>query len=185
MIVHGRRIRTLVVAALAMFTLGATGRSDADSKGARPPSSVFHIAKSENKNQVHYGVHLDDACRPLAKTPVYGYWRELEQGPSATSPILKHEQPAYGLTRPRRIQHVEQGGLVEIGLRGFPDRPVRIETFRNGTQCVARAVTTIKGQPAILQSIYVELGFLFSIKHVIVRGISLSTGQPLEEKVNG
>ena len=67
----------------------------------------------------------------MAKSPVYGYWRELEEGPRATSPILKHEQPAYGLTRPKKIQHVSEGGLVEIGLRGFPDRPVRIETFRS------------------------------------------------------
>lgn len=146
---------------------------------------MFHIAKSENKNQVHYGVKVDEECRPLARTPVYGYWRELEQGPAATSPILKHEQPAYGLTRPRSIQHVTSGGTVEIGLRGFPDRQVRIETFRNGSGCAARAVTKIKGQPAVLQSIYVELGFLFSIKFVVVRGLALSNGQPVEEKVNG
>ena len=157
----------------------------ANPSGARPPSSVFHIAKSENKNQVHYGVKLDDHCRPSAKGPVYGYWRELEEGPRATSPILKHEQPAYGLTRPRSIKHVSAGGMVEIDLRGFPDREVKIETFRNGQGCGARAITKINGHDAVLRSIYVELGFLFSIKFVIVRGLRLSDGRQIEEKVNG
>src|SRR5690348_6852763 len=63
-----------------------------------PVSSVFYLAKSENKNQVHYAVRVDDRCRPVGAAPVYGYWRDLEVGPSATSRLLQHEQPAYGLT---------------------------------------------------------------------------------------
>lgn len=152
--------------------------------GARPLASVFHISKSENKNEVHYGVHVDPDCRPLGKTPVYGYWRDFEVGPNARSPLLEREQPAYGLTRPRFVEQRDEGGTVSIGLRGFPDRAIRIETFRDGDACKARALTNIHGQVAVLHTIYVELGFLFSIDYVIVRGLRLSDGRPTEEKVD-
>ncbi len=149
----------------------------------RPVGSVFHIAKSENRNQVHYGVRVDAACRPKGKTPVYGYWRDYEDGPKARSRLLSHEQPAYGLTRPYRIERGETGGKVRIGLRGFPDRKLTIETFKGEKGCRARAITTIRRQPAVLSSIYVELGFLFSIDYVLVKGVRIADGKPIREKV--
>ncbi len=160
-------------------------------EGAQPvrlPSaevgSVFHIAKSENKNQVHYAVRVDAQCRPLGTHPVYGYWRDFEDGPRATSQLLSHEQPAYGLTEPRYVKRSEAGGEVRIGLRGFPDRPLLIMTFREGAACRARAFTSIAGKPALLQSIYVELGLLFSVDEVIVRGLRVADGKPVKEKVD-
>jgi hypothetical protein len=146
--------------------------------------SVFFISKSENRNQVHYGVRVDDHCRPEGQRPVYGYWRDFEDGPTATSPLLDHEQSAYGLTAPRWVRAVGDGGEIRIGLRGFPDRPLTIQTYRAGDGCRARAFTTISRSQAVLRSIYVELGFLFSIDYVLVRGYSAADGRPLEEKVN-
>ena len=143
-----------------------------------------HIEKSENKNQVHYGVKVDAECRPIGKTPMYGYWREFERGPNVRSAILDREQPAYGLTRPRFVEQADEGGTLAIGLRGFPDRSIRVETFRDGDACRARALTKIKGKVAVLHAIYVELGFLFSIDYVVVRGLRLSDGQPIQEKVD-
>jgi hypothetical protein len=35
-----------------------------------------------------------------------------------------------------------------------------------------------------LRSIYVEIGFLFSIEYVIIRGVRLKDSQPVQEKVN-
>jgi hypothetical protein len=149
-----------------------------------PVVSVFYISKSENRNQVHYAVRVDASCRPLGERPVYGYWREFEVGPIATSPLLSHEQSAYGLTAPRFVHRVAQGGQVQIGLRGFPDRPLTIETFRTQQGCRARALTTIMRSSAVLRSIYVEIGFLFSIDYVLIRGVRLKDSQPVQEKVN-
>lgn len=180
----------LVVATLSFgvaFAQGGARRaaaSAASSPAGRPPASVFHIAKSENRNQVHYGVRVDDDCRPVGATPVYGYWRDFEVGPSARSELLDREQPAYGLTRPRFVEHRDEGGTVSIGLRGFPDRSIRVETFREGESCRARALTKIGGQVAVLNHIYVELGLLFSIDYVIVRGLRLPDGRPIQEKVD-
>jgi hypothetical protein len=149
-----------------------------------PVHSVFFISKSENRNQVHYAVRVDAHCQPVGQRPVYGYWRDFEDGPRATSPLLDREQSAYGLTAPRWVRTEPTGGQIRIGLRGFPDRPLTIETFRTSEGCRARAHTTIARSPAVLRSIYVELGFLFSIDYVLIRGYSAQDGRPLQEKVN-
>lgn len=115
---------------------------------------------------------------------MYGYWKEREKGPNVISKLLKRELPAYGLTAPRSIKVGNTGGEIRIGLRGFPDRLLIIETFRGETRCRARALTTIKKQRAVLRSIYVELGFLFSIDHVIVKGFRLDGGGAIQEKVD-
>lgn len=69
--------------------------------------SIFHIAKSENRNQVHYGAHVDEACRPIGAAPIYAYWRMFERSPTRTEALLDREQPGYGPTgvsphKPRR-----------------------------------------------------------------------------------
>lgn len=184
--------RGLVRSLLTLLTIGALCATAAPlrakpSAAAEPAGlvvpSVFHIEKSENRNQVHYAVRIDERCRPLGKQPVYGYWRDLEVGPRATSPLLNHEQSAYGLTEPRYVKQFDRGGEIRLGLRGFPDRPLTIETFTTDGRCRARARTPINGQNAILLSIYVKLGFLFSVEYVVLRGTRLD-GTPLQEKVH-
>ncbi|NRD68652.1 DUF4833 domain-containing protein, partial [Corallococcus exiguus] len=33
------------------------------------------MSRSENRNQVHYALSLDEACRPVGTRPVHVYWR--------------------------------------------------------------------------------------------------------------
>jgi hypothetical protein len=150
---------------------------------AAPVQSVFHIEKSENRNQVHYAVRVDAACHPQGAKPVVGYWRNLEEGPRAVSALLEHEQVAYGLTEPRYVRSTPEGGQIRISLRGFPARPLNIYTFRQGVACAARAVTTIQNQAAALTSIYVKIGFLFSVDYAILRGLRLVDGAAVQEKM--
>lgn len=178
----------VLVAVLGMASIVRGGSNAPSARALRlpsaPVSSVFHVEKSENKNQVHYAVRVDERCRPTGKAPVYAYWRDLEDGPKAVSPLLQHEQPAYGLTEPRATEVNESGGEIRIGMRGFPDRALRIVTFAEGGGCRARAYTPIEGAPAMLTSIYVELGFLFSVDYVLVRGLRVSDARPVKEKVD-
>ncbi len=146
--------------------------------------SVFHISKSENKNEVHYAVQIDTLCRPFGERPVYGYWREFEEGPRTVAPLLHHELPAYGLNPPRSIERSENGGRVMLSLRGFPERVLTVETYHDASGCHARALTTILKQPAVLDSIYVKIGFLFSVDYAIVRGQRLADGSPVQEKID-
>jgi hypothetical protein len=149
-----------------------------------PVQSLFFIAKSENKNQVHYAAVVDAACKPVGTHPVYGYWRDIEVGPRAVSPLLDHEQPAYGLGEPRFIHPNANGGQIRVSLRGFPERPLLIDTFRQGSGCAARTQTTIQHQPALLTSIYVDIGFLFSVNYAILRGVRMSDGAAVQEKIH-
>jgi hypothetical protein len=146
--------------------------------------SVFHISKSENRNEVHYAVRVDAACHAVGRQPVFGYWRDFEKGPRAVSPLLSHEQPAYGLTPPRSIEQTDTGSRIRISLRAFPERALTVETQRQSASCAARAVTTIQNQPAMLNSIFVQIGFLFSVEYAIARGLRLSDGSPVQEKIH-
>jgi hypothetical protein len=147
--------------------------------------SLFFIAKSENKNQVHYAVVVDAACRPVGEHPVYGYWRDLEIGPRAVSKLLDHEQRAYGLSEPRYVRPLpDGGGQIRVALRGFPERPLVIQTFRQGSGCGARTEVMILGQPAILSSIYIDLGFLFSVNYALIRGVRIADGAAVQEKIH-
>ena len=169
--------------ALALFAILLIGAAD---DGERLPSasvdSVFHIEKSENRNQVHYAVTVDAQCRPRGEKPVRGYWREYEEGPRVVDSLRDHQQRAYGLSAPRSITLDEQGGDVRLSMRALPDRLLRIATFRENDRCRARAFTPIKGQPAILTSIYVEIGFL-SVDYLVLRGIRVADGAPLQERI--
>lgn len=175
---------------LAAWPLAAAPSTQPNTSGASvrlpvaPVGSIFHIEKSENKNQVHYAVQVDEACRPRTAQPVYGYWRDLEQGPKAVSELLEHEQPAYGLRAPRLVQRNDSGGIIRVTLRAFPDRPLSIELFRTTTGCGARTLVTIQGQPAVLSAIYVDIGFLFSVNYALLRGTRVSDGQAVQEKIH-
>jgi hypothetical protein len=149
-----------------------------------PVQSIFHIAKSENKNQVHYAVKVDAACKPVGTRPVYGYWRELERGPNVTSPLLDHEQRAYGVNEPRSIKQLAASAEILFSLRAFPERPLIVQVFRAADRCVARTVTQIKAQSALLQSIYIDIGFLFSINYAMLTGVRVQDGQSVQEKIH-
>jgi len=150
-----------------------------------PIHSIFHIEKSENKNQVHYAVRVDGRCRPLRDAPVYGYWRDLEKGPRVVAPLLRREQSAYGIARQHVKPGAEGGGEVQLRLRAFPDRPMLIQVFGEPGQCRARAITLIRKQAAVLRSIYVEIAFLFSVEHVVVRGTRVADGVRVSERIDG
>ena len=175
--------------ALAAWPLSAAPAAELSSAASSrlpiaPVASVFHIKKSENKNQVHYAMQVDAACRPVGEQPLYGYWRDLERGPMAVSQLLEHEQPAYGLRSPRLVRRHTTGGLVRVSLRAFPARPLSIDVLRTASGCGARAIVTIAGQPAVLSSIYVDLGFLFSVNYARLAGVRVSDGQPVQEKIH-
>src|SRR5262245_27239294 len=148
-------IFTTTVCALVVLAL-AVAPARAEGLPSAPIDSVFHIAKSENRNQVHYAVSVDSLCRPRGGAPGSGYWRELEEGPNVTDTLREHQQRAYGLTKPREITVGEHGGDVLLSLRALPERRLLITTFREGDRCRARAFTRINGQPALLTSIYVK-----------------------------
>ena len=141
-------------------------------------SSALAIAKSSNKNQVHYAVQVDDACSPAGASPVRPYWRMLEKSPDATEPLGGGiEQRAFGIAR----QDVS-GGDVRIALRALPARPITIHTVRGADgKCTSSATATINGAPARIDNVYVKTK-LFGVDYVQLTGIA-TDGSVVRERL--
>jgi hypothetical protein len=177
-------IPTRLAAALALWVVGtfalpAEGGEPAPA-GAGDVSSVFYIAKSQNRNQVHYGVHLDGACHPLGPEPVFAYWLMREQG-GRMEPLLSHELAAYGLSEGQSIENGQDLTRIHVRLRAFPDRPLVLTVRPASGRCDVRATTQIADSEAQLDSIYVKLRFPFSVDYILLRGFRLSDNQWIEE----
>ena len=141
-------------------------------------SSALAIAKSSNKNQVHYAVQVDDACAPVGASPVRPYWRMLEKSPDATEPLGGMEQRAFGIAR----QDVS-GDDVRIALRALPARPITIHTIRaSDGKCTSTATATINGAPARVDNIYVKTK-LFGVDYVQLTGIA-QDGSVVRERLS-
>ena len=176
------RKRVVVSCCLAILMLRA-GAAGADEKLLRPASaaSLFFIAKSENHNQVHYGIRLRADCTPLGSGPVYAYWRMLERG-GGLEPLLSSEEGAYGVNAQSMVVTTD-GFRVRMHVRGLPQRPIEVSVTRVGDRCVTRPEAVIGGVPAQLSSIYLKLRWPFGVDHLLVQGARLSDGVWLEETV--
>ena len=118
---------------------------------AGTPESAFHIDRNKNRNQVHYGVHVDAACRPEGAEPVYNYWLRREDDPVATRPLSYFQQAAYGFTK----QNVEKDGRIEVRLRALPDRQLVIRVTPVDGQCKTETFLEIDGKTAFLEKVFV------------------------------
>jgi hypothetical protein len=145
--------------------------------------SLFFVAKSENRNQVHYGVHLDAGCAPVGAAPVFAYWRMLEHGPTAIEPLLARETRAYGFLAERVIAREEDGGRVLVTLAALATRPILVDTHASGAACVATATTAIDGVPAYLSSVFAQLRWPIGVDFLMLWGHALADGRPVSERI--
>lgn len=175
----------LAIAWVCVCSLPCVARGEGTVVAGRPLDSVFFIEKSENRNQVHYGVKVDAKCAPVGEAPVYGYWRNLEEGKDARSPLLSIEQRGYGVDIERARSRPTGGGSVQFSLRGLAGRRIVIDTFTTPEGCRAVAASRILDQVAELRSIYVELGGLLNlqVERLLLRGKGLRSHADLVETV--
>jgi hypothetical protein len=170
------------IAALGLvMPLAAARGPDSDLRDLHSVRSVFFIAKSENKNQVHYGIRLDETCAPVGDAPVFVYWRMLERGPFETEPLLAREAPAYGFVQTTVLRD-RRGGRVMVTLNALPKRPIAIESAPAGAACAATAKTTISGTPAFLTSVYVQLRWPLGVEYIMLWG-GAANGLVVHERV--
>jgi hypothetical protein len=148
----------------------------------RDPTSVFLVAKSENKNQVHYGVRLDDSCNVVGSHPLYGYWRMLENK-GEIEPILSREVRAYGIDPVQRIEKNGDATTIYARMNAIPDRVLRITVARTEGRCEARATMSIAGTDARLRFIYIRLAWPFGVDYILLRGWRMTDGGTVEEKI--
>ncbi len=151
---------TLTVALLSIFFVP---RATSAASGSEI-SSALAIAKSNNKNQVHYAVQVDASCAPMSGAPVRAYWRMLEKSSDATESLSGSEERAFGIER----QDID-GDAVRVVLRGLHSRTFTIHTWRTSDGCAASTSTNIAGTPARIASVYVKLK-LFGVDYVQLTG---------------
>jgi hypothetical protein len=170
----GRRfVQAIAVAAGIVATCGA---ALADS-----PESVFHIDRNKNRNQVHYGVRVDERCAPAGPEPAYNYWLRLEKTPPVVTELSYLQQTAYGF----QSQHVETDGRVEVRLRSLPDREIVIRVTPVAGKCKAEAFMTIDGKSAYLDKAFVfaDEGILMpTVRYIELHGRS-NDGHAVYEKI--
>jgi hypothetical protein len=167
---------------VALASIAAMARGDG---AGHDVASVFHVSKSENKNQVHYGIHLDGECAPVGPEPVFAYWRMVEHGPTATEPLLSREVRAYGFASQRVLERGPTGGRVVLTLHALPGRPIVVSSYPAADgSCAAVAVTTIDRAPATLSSVFVQLRWPFGVSYLRIAGHAVVDGRPLEETVD-
>jgi hypothetical protein len=140
--------------------------------------SVLVIAKSSNRNQVHYAALIDGTCTPAGPSPVRPYWHMFERGPLVTEPLLNREQRLLGLER-----ETVAGDDIQFALRGMPARTFTVHLGRAADgRCASWVGTTIAGVPARVDSVYVKQK-LFSVEYVLLTGWSLE-GTLVRERVS-
>jgi hypothetical protein len=173
-------VRRILGGWILWTALAANAAADSPKPRLQDVRSVFFVARSTNKNQVHYGVHVDAACRPVGTEPIYGYWRMLENR-GELEPILAMEQPAYGVGK---VELVEGSGspAVRVRLRAFPERQLLVTIDKSEGGCAAVATTTIGGAEARLSFVYVKLKWPFGIDYILLRGSTLD-GRPIQETI--
>jgi hypothetical protein len=126
---------------------------------AQDVRSVFFVAKSENRNEVHYAVRVDEACAPVGDEPVFPYWVLGEEG-GREEDLLPLEHQAYGLGAQRVAERTGSGGAVDLTLRALPTQRVRVQTWRGPGGCEGHASTEVPGAWVELVRVYVEIGWL-------------------------
>jgi hypothetical protein len=169
-------------AALALLLLSAEASGQPLHFGPNDFTSLFSISKSENKNEVVYAVHLDAQCAPVGDAPVFAFWRMNEKGPAVVEPLLKREEPAYGIGRQRVLSRDSDGGKVEMTLRALPSRPIVVETKRLEGRCQAWSALTIAGENAYLYNVYVKLREL-GVDSLLLSGWAADRSRVLHEKI--
>jgi hypothetical protein len=167
----------------AIVAIAPSARADDVVFGPHDVATVFFISKSDDKNRVDFGIHLDGDCVPVGGSAVFSYWREFEHAP----PVRLHglsllDKIPYGIDGQGLVARTPAGADYVVRLKKF-DRPIGIATRKeaDGT-CTAKARAQIQGAVAEFVSVYAKLAGLFSVDYIDIHGKDAS-GAPIVERV--
>jgi hypothetical protein len=181
-----RRLRcaTRVLVALSAVAVAERARAGGLFFGPTDVTSAFFVSKSENKNQVHYAVRVDAACVPIGTTPIWGYWRMLEDGPSAVEPLLPREQSSYGIASQNVVERRPEGGMIRLVLRAMPTRAILVSVQKRGALCESTATTSVNGVAANVFNVHVKLKWPFGVSYLLVQARAVVGGRVVQEKID-
>jgi hypothetical protein len=164
--------RAVLLAGAALLLSSEVGAA------ARKTRNLFTIARSTNKNVVHYDVVLQRGDQLNLSEPLVAYWvMHAEDGRREPLTWLER-QLAYGF---RIASEVRSEGF-RLRLDAFPQRELTVARTAAG---LFRAHVAIAGERAILERIFVatdEGGITPSVRYVDVEGVSAS-GRRVSERI--
>jgi hypothetical protein len=172
-----------VILAASSVVDSSTARADEVRFGPYDVRTVFFIGKSDDRDEVHYGIRLDRDCRPIGANPIFPYWLQLERGPDEVDDLNFLDRTVYSV----RTLNVDRGegrdtSHVTFTLQATQDRLVTVEAKREGSQCVAAAKAVVAGSVAKLDRIFVKLARLWRVDYVDLFGTDPLSGRPIVER---
>lgn len=173
----------LTLGALTALPYGASA-DDSVRLGAHDVATVFYIAKSENNVQVHYGVRLDEACRPVGSSPVFAYWSRQRAAGRQAARLDGMARRLYGVSEKQNVQVKSTGGRVQMHVRALERVAVDIEIEKTPSGCAAVPTTKIGAERAQLESAFLKIGrFGMSVDYVDVIGSRLANGARVVQRI--
>ncbi|WP_421828896.1 DUF4833 domain-containing protein [Larkinella sp.] len=144
------------------------------------PNRLFYIQRSNNTNTVIYEANLTAGRRLDASDPVSVYWiRYAEQGQRESLSMIQWKL-AYGYKH-KALNRSENS--FEIYLNAFKKRTIWVDVQQGRPM----ALTTINGQKACLQKVFVQLepgsGLMPKVLYIELFGIDPVAGNPVYERM--
>jgi len=179
-----RRSRGASLVLFAVLTQSSDAHAGPVSFGANDVQTVFFISKSDDRNRVDYGIHLNDRCAPTGDDAVFPYWREFEPPPPVRTHTLgMFEYVPYGFSEQRLVHRSQAGGDQLVRLKQL-DRPIAVRARKDGDHCVATAYARVAGvEGAVLVSVFAKLSGATSVDYVDIHGKNPANGADLVERV--
>jgi uncharacterized protein DUF4833 len=140
---------------------------------------LFVIARSTNKNVVHYECCFDEKGRLDRAEPLRAYWSMHEDGGRREGLTWVERQLAYGWSIASKV--TEQG--FDLRLLAFPQRPLAVRLMRSGQY---QALVRIANRSAALQRIFVQVqdgALVPRVDYVELFGTSLATREAVTERL--
>lgn len=175
-------VSLLVFAIVALGLPHAAHAQAGRSFGPHDVRTIFHIAKSDDRNRVDYGIHLDADCQPVGRSPVYAYWHRFEPGEPRYGELNPLDRQLYGIRSQRVRTRSANGTWTEMRINALPGYRILVLTQRTADGCQARARAAVNHRPAFIHRVFVQLGGPFSVDHVVFRGVDATTHRPVVER---
>jgi hypothetical protein len=171
----------MFLAGLVLSLLATSARADDPRFHPNDVRSVFLIGKSDDRDEVHYGIHLDKDCVPVGEQPVYAYWLQVEKGPNITEDLNLLDRSVYGVKGQSVTRRSTDESKVLMTVKAAPDRTVAIVLHKQDGKCIADPIATINSAPARLDRVFIHIAGFLRVDWVEIRGVA--NGKPVVERV--
>jgi hypothetical protein len=168
-------------ALLFLALLPATVRAE-PSFGAHDVRTVFHVAKSDDRNRVDYGIHLDGECQPIGSEPMYVYWHRFEPGQALYGDLNALDRRAYGIASQSVRTRSPAGTWTELRINALPDLRILVLTQRTAQGCIGRARVLVNSRPAYVDRVFVQLAGPLSVEFITLSGVDAVSSAPVAER---